>query len=183
MQNPRRTVLRRGALVLLALLLSCGGVGAVIAQTAPAAASPALLRAEARWATRSFNHYELRLRDKGCLQVIEVRDERVVDVVPNRCEPPPRSVSELFTLIKRDGQVSTECILLGCACDDVLSVKASYDQALGFPRHLEVGVSAQPNWQHPDYWRQVFAKRKLPDCSALAVGSKIVAIESVRPLP
>jgi hypothetical protein len=183
MPHSRRTVLRRVVLVLLALLLSCAGVGAVIAQTAPGAGNPALLSAEARWATRTFNHYELRLRDKGCLQVIEVRDERVVDVQPNRCEPPPRSVSDLFTLIRRDGKVSTQCILLGCACDDVLSVRASYDQALGFPRQLEVGVAARPNWQHPDYWSQLLAKRRLPDCSVLAVGSKVVAIESITPLP
>lgn len=183
MDGSRRWLARRALVVLAALLLSCAGLGAVVAQTSSRADDTALQQAEARWATRSFGNYELRLRDKGCLQVIEVRAERVVDVQPNRCEPPPRSVTDLFTLIKRDGTLSTSCILMGCACDDVLLVRALYDQALGFPTTIEVRVAARPNWQHPDYWGKLIEQRRAPDCGALPVGSKVIVIESVTPHP
>lgn len=178
----RRVLLRAALLLSVAALLVCGALGVLIAWT-PARASAAELRqAEARWAARSFRHYQLELRDKNCLQVIEVLDERVVKVAPNRCEPPPRTVTDLFTLIRRDGTVSVPCIAHRCACDDVISVRAVYDSALGFPASIEVRVTAQPNMQHPDYWIQLVENRRPPDCSVLAEGSKLMAIDSITPL-
>ncbi len=173
---------RRAVLTLAALLLSCAGAGVALAQATPRALDRELASAEARWAARSFGHYELRLHDKGCLQVIEVVNEHVADVQPTRCEPPPRSVSDLFALIRRDGAVSTSCILFGCACDDVLAISASYDAALGYPTEIEVRVAARPNWQHPDYWGELLEKRRAPNCSALPEGSKIIRIVSITPL-
>ncbi|HWQ13218.1 MAG TPA: DUF6174 domain-containing protein [Roseiflexaceae bacterium] len=183
MDAPRRPRLLRRALLLCATALAaCAGLGAVIAHTAPRAEAAELEQAERRWAARTFTHYRLKLRDKGCLQTIEVRDEQVMEVAPNRCEPPPRTVTDLFTLIRRDGKVSAPCIALGCACDDVLTVRASYDRALGFPTLIEVRVAARPNWQHPDYWAEMLEDRKLPDCSILAEGSKIIRVDSITPI-
>jgi hypothetical protein len=178
----RRRLLRTVLLLCVGALVACAGIGAVIAQTAPSAEAAELEQAERRWAARSFNHYRLKLRDKGCLQTIEVRDERVVNVAPNRCEPPPRSITDLFALIRRGGKVSAPCIALGCACDDVLTMHAVYDRTLGFPTLIEVRVAARPNWRHPDYWTELLDKRKLPDCSILAEGSKVIRIDSVAPI-
>jgi hypothetical protein len=174
-----RTVL----LVCAAALLSCAGLSVVVARTAQPAEAAERDRAEAQWATRTFSRYQLLLSDKRCLQSIEVRDERVVEVAPNRCEPPPRTITDLFTLIRRDGSVSIPCIALGCACDDVIRVRATYDATLGFPKTIEVRMSAQPNWRHPDYWERLVQRRALPDCTVLPEGSKVIRVMSVTPLP
>jgi hypothetical protein len=165
-----------------ALLLACAGIGVVIARPAPAASAAELDEARTRWSMRPFSHYRLLLRDKRCLQDIEVRNERVVQVEPNNCEPPPRTVSDLFTLIQRDGEIATTCIALGCACDDVITVRAVYDPSLGYPSSIEVRLTARPNPRHPDYWSELFEKRKIPDCSLLAEGSKQIQIVSLTSL-
>jgi hypothetical protein len=180
--SPRRRLVRRALLLCAGAVLACAVLGVAIAQTAPRAHAAELVQAEARWAARPFRHYELRVRDKGCLQVIEVRDERVVGVATNRCEPPPRSVTDLFTLIRRDGTVSVPCIAVGCACDDVIRVQAVYDTALGYPSLIDVRVSARPNWRHPDYWAETLEKRRLPDCSILPEGSKEIRVDAVTPI-
>lgn len=147
------------------------------------AASEERASAEARWTQRGFGHYQLTLTDKGCTQVIEVRRERVVDVASNRCEPPPRSVTDLFALIRRNGTVSTPCIAQRCACDDVLTVTAMYHPQLGYPQAIDVSVASQPNPRHADYWRAAASNLKLPRCDSMAVGSKEIRIISVTPLP
>ncbi|MFO7167413.1 MAG: hypothetical protein DIU80_005225 [Chloroflexota bacterium] len=165
-----------------ALLMLCAGLGVFAARAAPSASAAELEQAQLRWSERPFVHYRLLLRDKRCLQDIEVLHERVVDVEPNRCEPPPRTISDLFTLIRRNGEISTPCIALGCACEDVITVRAEYDARLGHPTRIEVRVTARPNWRHPDYWSYLVRRRRLPDCNMLAEGSKRIEVVSITPI-
>jgi len=166
---------------LAAFTLACAGLG-LFAWRVPGAEAAELARAEARWATRPFSAYHLTLRDKSCIQQIEVSGERIVRTQPNRCEPPPRAVTDLFTLIRRDGTVSARCIALGCACDDVMSIEATYHPSLGYPEQIVVRVNAQPNWQHLDFWAYLAERRAVPHCN-LAEGSKLIRILALTPIP
>ena len=180
--RQHRWFLRGTLLACGALLLLCGSLAVVALQPARSANAAEVAQAEALWASRSFSHYRLILRDKRCVQDIEVRNERIVKTQPNRCEPPPRTITDLFTLIKRNEQISTPCIAHGCACEDVIRVSARYDPTLGYPAAIEVRVKARPNWRHMDYWKYVVNRRKMPDCDILAEGSKRISIVSLTPL-
>jgi hypothetical protein len=147
-----------------------------------AAHAKELADAEQRWNNRSFGHYQLNLKDKNCVQDIEIRNERVLAAAPNRCEIPPRTINDLFDLIRRNGQISQPCIYQGCACDDVLWVNATYDSELGFPTRIIVRVQAVPNWRHLDYWKRAFTRGKLPSCSGMAEGSKIIQVLALNPI-
>jgi hypothetical protein len=140
-----------------------------------------LAQAEQRWSLRTFGRYSVHLIDKRCAQRIEVRNERVVSVLPNRCDVQPRTVSDLFDLIRRDGSISHPCIFQGCACDDILLVQATYHPELGYPQRVLVRVRATPNWRHPEFWQRAWATRQLPTCNALAEGSKIIQVVSITP--
>lgn len=179
----RGAVARRRAALASGLL---GGVLALAGLLAWPASSWAraqeLAAAERLWAQRTFGHYQLDLADKRCLQRIEVRNERVVKVAPNRCEAPPRAIGDLFALIRRDGQISQPCIYLGCVCDDVLRVQASYDAQLGYPAHILVRIRAEPNWRHPQFWQRAWRDRRLPNCDGLQEGSKLIQVMRLQPV-
>ncbi|MDZ4719375.1 MAG: hypothetical protein SH847_13045 [Roseiflexaceae bacterium] len=137
--------------------------------------------AEQRWALRPFGNYQLKVTDKNCPQQIEIRNERVLKVAPNRCDAPPRTISDLFTMIRRDGSVSYPCIYKGCICDDVIYIQANYDQVLGFPSRILVRIRAEPNWRHPEFWQAAWDTKQIPSCDGMAVGSKIIQVVTLTP--
>ena len=138
--------------------------------------------AEQRWAQRSFGRYYLDIKDKGCLQEIEVHNERVADVKPNRCDAQPRSIGGLFDLIRRDGSVSHRCIYQGCLCDDKIYISAVYHHELGYPTRIIVRIRAEPNWRQLDFWKQALERRQLPNCGGLSEGSKVIEIVDIIPI-
>ncbi len=138
--------------------------------------------AEQRWAQRPFGRYYLDIKDKGCLQEIEVHNERVAGVKPNRCDAQPRSVGGLFELIRRDGSVSHPCIYQGCLCDDKIYISAVYHQELGYPTRIIVRIRAEPNWRQLEFWREALERRELPNCSGLSEGSKVIEIVDIIPI-
>jgi hypothetical protein len=140
-----------------------------------------LADAEQRWALRPFGHYQLKVSDKNCPQQIEIRNERVLNVAPNRCDAPPRTITNLFEMIRRDGSVSYSCIYQGCICDDVIHIQAIYDQSLGFPSWILVRIRAEPNWRHPEFWAAAWKTKQLPSCDGMAVGSKIIQVMTITP--
>lgn len=181
-QRPVRSIRRpfflAGTAFLLVAVLAC----AFAWPLERSAQASELAQAEQRWNMRPFGHYRLIIRDKNCEQRIEVRNERILDVSPNRCEAPPRTISDLFTLIRRDGSISTRCITLGCMCDDVIRVSARYDPELGYPQQIIVRIKAEPNMLHADFWKRAVSQRALPSCDVLAEGSKLIRIVSITPV-
>jgi hypothetical protein len=182
MRHLPRLWIRRLFLALLALLIASSGLFVwLLWPTSAWARASELAAAERRWALRPFGSYHLELVDKTCTQKIDVRNERVVKVAPNRCEVPPRSISDLFELIRRDGSISQECIFHGCICDDVIRVNAVYDSSLGFPSRIIVRLRAEPNWRHPEFWEAAWARKRLPSCDGMAEGSKLIRIIKIVP--
>ncbi len=177
LSRPRARRLLAGAL----LLMLCAAVGWLIWPATSWARDSEREQAERRWALRPFGSYHLDITDKRCLQQIEVRNERVARVAPNRCDAPPRTVSDLFALIQRDGSVSHACILQGCACDDIIRVQASYDPTLGYPARMIVRIRAEPNWRAPAFWQRAWADGRLPRCDGLAEASKIIEVLQITP--
>lgn len=171
-------------LAISAATLVCGSLailGWLIWPSSAWARSQERAEAEQRWARRPFGHYRLEISDKRCPQRIEIRNERVVRVDPNRCDAPPRSITDLFDLIRRDETVSYPCILAGCICDDIIRVRASYDPQLGYPTRIIVRIRAEPNWRHPDFWRALWRHKRIPSCDALAEGSKLIQVLTLTP--
>jgi hypothetical protein len=173
----------RRALVGLSFICCIGLVAGIwiFRPNAASARERALLQAEQRWSKRTFGNYHIEVVDKRCAQRIDVRNEKVLKVAPNRCDAPPRAVSDLFTLIRRSGEVTTACIFQGCACSDVLIVEATYHAQLGYPDRLIVRMKAEPNWRHVDYWKRAVKIRSLPQCDELAEGSKVIQVVQLTP--
>jgi Family of unknown function (DUF6174) len=174
----QRILLMAGMLVLAAF----GAIGWLLWPQTSWAQEQVLLAAERRWAARSFGHYQLQIEDKRCPQNIEIRNERIIKVAPNRCDAPPRAISDLFTLIRRNGSVAQECIYRGCICDDVINVHATYDQQLGYPSRILVRMTATANWRHPEFWQKAWQTKRLPSCDAMMVGSKIIQVMQITPI-
>jgi hypothetical protein len=171
------------AILVIALpALICGALGA-LQSAGPFSRARELAEAEHRWAGRTFNEYRMAYEDFKCLQHVEVRNERIVKPDTSiRCALPARSVSELYDLIRRDGSAGTRCVTQGCACDDEVVVRASYDAQLGYPRQIEVRMRPRPNMLHPDFWQYLARHLRPPDCDFME-GNKMIYIRSLEPLP
>jgi hypothetical protein len=178
MRLKRRSLVLAASLALAAIVMLSVGLWPSTrwARTAERAS------AERRWAQRQFSHYRIDVRDKGCIQSIEVHHTSVFSVAPNRCDGTARSVDELFDYIQRDGTVSQPCIYHGCACDDVIYIAASYDEQLGYPRRMIVRIRAEPNWRRLDVWRNLILFQRMPGCSQLMDGSKVVEVVTITPI-
>jgi hypothetical protein len=167
------------------LVFVCGAAGVLAVKREPAKHRADLLEARARWSGRPFDAYLMRLRDRGCRMEVEVRSERVIKTryAARPCEQPPVAVRDLFDLVGRHGTVRRTCVSRGCACDDVLSVRAEYHPTLGYPQTLEITLTPTPNWRHADFWQAVWKTRSLDACNDLPVGSRILTVVSLTPLP
>lgn len=169
------------SIIALILLIGSCTTYSLLRPESPWARAQARLSAEQRWSQRSFGNYHLELTDKHCLFSMDIHNERIQKIEPQRCEAPPRSITDLFTLIKRDGQISQPCIYLGCACDDRIYVDAQYHTNLGYPQHITVYIRAEPNYWHSAYWQYVWNRRQAPPCDNLMEGSKLIEVLSVQP--
>jgi Family of unknown function (DUF6174) len=139
--------------------------------------------AEMRWNQRSFTTYQIELEDLNCIQIVDVRNEKITQVLPGpRCTTDARTITDLFSLIRRDGEVGARCITQGCACDDQISVRAEYHAKLGYPTEIYIRIAPQPNWKHADYWRYLATHFSPPSC-AFAAGDKIIAVRSLTIVP
>ena len=116
-----------------------------------------------------------------CEQDVTVDGTHIVASSSTICGLRGRTIDELFSLIERDQTVTYTCVANGCSCDDVMSVRASYDPQLGYPTAIEVRISARPNPTHPDFWRHLWAMWSLPRCS-LVEGSKLIRVVTLKPL-
>jgi hypothetical protein len=177
--------MNRPRLLRLAALLGCaalllGGFAASSVFSANATALRALGDARARWAARPFNRYYMRIHDL-CEQELTVDGGRIVESTRTFCASRGRTVDELFRLIERDQTVTYSCVSRGCTCDDVMTVRASYDPTLGYPTAIEVRINARPNPARLDFWRQMWATWSLPRCG-LMEGEKTIRVMSLRPL-
>ncbi|MCS6842117.1 MAG: hypothetical protein NZ699_09785 [Roseiflexus sp.] len=173
--------------LLVALLLlagACGITGAFAMGRKPAASDAALTNARTRWNERTFNAYLMLLHDRGCRMEVEVYAERVrkTRYATRSCEQPPVAVRDLFDLIERHGTVRRTCVSRGCACDDVLSVRAEYHPTLGYPQTIEITLTPTPNWRHADFWQAVWKTRSFDTCNDLPVGSRVLTVVSLTPL-
>ncbi len=139
--------------------------------------------AELRWRMHGFTHYIMTLEELNCVVEIEVADKRVVRVTPlERCQRDGRTVEDLFTLARRDGDTGMRCITLGCACDDRLFVESVFHPTLGYPTSIYVRIEARPNWQHLDAWRYLVVHRRPPACNMMT-GDKLLRVLDLRSLP
>jgi hypothetical protein len=174
--------------MLVPLLLLIIIIGVCSAVTIALQAGPALRvrerqAAEQRWAERNVQRYQIELEDLNCIQVVEITKEKITAVVPGaRCSRDARTVSDLFALIRRDGETGARCITQGCACDDRISVQATYDPQWGYPNEIYIRIAPAPNWQHLDYWKYLATHLRPTDC-AFTAGDKIIAIRSFTILP
>lgn len=166
----------------IAPLLCIGGVAAAVIAS-DSAREQEIAAAEARWRAHGFPHYVMVLEELNCTVEIEVSDRRVVRVKPlERCQRDGRTIEDLFTLARRDGDTGMRCITLGCACDDRLSVESVFHPHLGYPMSIYVRIEAQPNWRHPDAWRYLITHGRPPECMMMA-GDKLLRVVSLRSLP
>jgi hypothetical protein len=178
----RITMSRRGlpAALITLIALVCVVAGVLAAGISPRAR--AVDAAEARWRARPFAAYVMSMEELNCGLDVEVRDERVVRTsLWNRCQRDARTVSELFALVRRNGDTGARCITQGCACDDRIWVDAEFDAALGFPRRIAVRIAAEPNWLHPDTWRYLAANGRPPAC-AMMQGDKLIRVLALTPV-
>ena len=184
MKTNSRPTLRRRILISIGMLLLVvfSTTAWLFWPTTTWARVQELNEAERRWSLRQFGSYHLELTDKRCPQKIDVRNERVIRVAPNRCDAPPRSITDLFTLIRRDGSVAQECIFRGCICDDVIRIEATYDAQLGYPSKILVRIKAHANWRHPDFWKKAWQTKSLPSCDAMVEGSKVIQVVAMTPV-
>jgi hypothetical protein len=125
------------------LVFVCGAASVLAVKREPAKHHADLLEARSRWSSRPFDAYLMRLRDRGCRMEVEVRSERVVKTryATRPCEQPPVAVRDLFDLVERHGTVRRTCVSRGCACDDILSVRAEYHPTLGYPQTIEITLT------------------------------------------
>lgn len=164
------------------ILLSCGALGF-------ASSAHKLMRAreleesERRWARRPFSAYSIEIEDHHCTQIVSIRNEKVESVTDwMRCEGNARTITDLFALIRRDGEPGARCITQGCACDDRINVRASYDPELGYPREVYIRIAPVPNWRHLDYWTYLARHLRPPTCEYMA-GDKLIAVHALIPVP
>lgn len=182
MSSTRRLIYRVIGGAAIVLILGCVGLNLMLT-TEPRARAQELSQARQRWDHRPFGAYKMTLEEFNCLQDIEIQNERVISAKPwSRCQRDAKTITELFAIAKRDGDPGARCITLGCACDDQISVRTSYDPQYGYPREIYIRIAPQPNWQHLDFWSYLVRHLKLPDCATYMAGDKLMRVTSFQPL-
>jgi hypothetical protein len=165
---------------LLAVFVVALGGGALAALGASLALRPPSLVAKERWATSSVSHYRMTLEaGNPCRLEVEVRDERVAAVLhQDPCGHPARTVTDLFKMIERAPSPLYSCAPPNCACRNVVTVYALYDEQLGYPHRIAVLAEREPNWRTMRYWGYVWSEWRLPDC-AWSSSADIVNVRSI----
>jgi hypothetical protein len=137
--------------------------------------------AKDRWEASAVSHYRMVVEaGNPCRLEIEVRDERVAAVLhEDPCGHPARTVTDLFKLIERAPSPIYSCAPPSCACRNVVTVYALYDERLGYPRRIAVLAEREPNWRAMRFWRYVWSERRLPDC-AWSSSADIVNVRSMK---
>jgi hypothetical protein len=162
----RRLKLPAARYLLLAALVMALGGGLIAAFGSALALNPPIAAAKERWAANPVSHYRMVI-DAGnpCRLEVEVRDERVAAVLhEDPCGHPVRTVSDLFKMIERAPSPLYTCAPPSCACRNIITINALYDERLGYPRHIAVLVERETNWRSMRFWRYVWSDRRLPDC-------------------
>jgi hypothetical protein len=166
-----------GILVLAVVL--CGVSVWLIPDQRPnlrAAEAAALRTARERWEQGGVRHYQLEIIrsefGSQCREVVEVRDERVVDVQSAACHLPntTQSVTDFFAFIQQYTD-DVKCGPNGCACDGEILPTVEYDQTLGFPRAVSLRLEPLPE----PLWIQVL--ERLPPGLRLIVGETLVRFD------
>jgi hypothetical protein len=170
-------------LTLAAVVLVVALVAGVVLLLPAGGERATLAAARERWDTRPFASYRILVNDI-CEKLVTVDGARVVDSSATnvRCEMRGRSIDELFALISRDNTVTAECVSRHCLCDDVMSVSATYDPQLGYPRSIEVRVGTRPNAARFVYWQELWKTWQWPQCGRLMDGSKVITVRNLVPL-
>jgi uncharacterized protein DUF6174 len=161
----------------LALALGCGLIvtfGPALPLSSPIAA------AKERWAASPVSHYRMVVEaGNPCRLEVEVRDEHVAAVLrEDPCGHPVRTVSDLFKMIERAPSPLYTCAPPSCACRNVITIYALYDQRLGYPHRVAVLVERETNWRSMRFWRYVWSDQRLPDC-AWSSSADIVNVRSL----
>jgi hypothetical protein len=118
-----------------------------------------------------------------------VLGERPSRVISSTCARPSLwTVAALFDYIARLQSDTTGCarmvVGLGCICQHSVEVAVEYDDALGYPHHIQTTATWRPNWQEQGYWRYAIESRRLPDCTPPTVAPvRQVSVTDLRPLP
>jgi len=90
-------------------------------------------------------------------------------------------VPGLFNLVERAISPLYNCAPPSCACRNIVSVYALYDEQLGYPRKVAVRAVRETNWRAPAFWRYLWQQRRIPDC-VWASNADIVTVHAVTPL-
>ena len=164
---------------LFAALIAILGVGVAGAFHGLPLRAPSVAAKE-RWAASTVSHYRMVVEaGNPCRLEIEVRDERVAAVLhEDPCGHPARTVTDLFKLIERAPSPLYSCAPPNCACRNVVTVYALYDERLGYPRRIAVLAEREPNWRAMRFWRYIWAEQRLPDC-AWSSSADIVNVRSM----
>ncbi|HMO59552.1 MAG TPA: DUF6174 domain-containing protein [Roseiflexaceae bacterium] len=163
------------ALLLLGFLLVGRAAGNVAREP-----DPAFLEARARWQANSFSSYRLVATFDTCFYDVVVRRDRITGGLRDSCINQARSISGLFEVIARDGEVTPNCGLRHCACEAVTQVQAEYDARLGYPTEITVFVETRPRWTSLDSWQMLIETRAPPLCSVKTIRS--IRVLHVEPL-
>jgi hypothetical protein len=172
---------------MLAGLLGIGaialGLGLAVPQLRRQGLPSELELAKGRWAAAALRHYRLiTLSGNPCRLEVEVRDERVVEVLhEDPCSHPARTVTTLFNLVEHAVSPLYTCAPPSCACRHVVTVYARYDAQVGYPQKVAVRVERQVNWSERPFWRYLWTAGRLPDC-AWASNADIVNVLALTPL-
>jgi hypothetical protein len=147
------------------------------------AAPTQLAAAKSRWAAGAIPHYRLIAQTGSpCRLDVEVRDEQVAQVLyEDPCSYPARTVTGLFNLVERATSPLYTCAPPSCACQNVVTVYAIYDDQLGYPRKVAVRAERETNWRSRAFWTYLWAAQQLPDC-VWASNADIINILAVTPL-
>src|SRR5262245_15050996 len=162
----RRRMPATARYVLLAALLVASSGGVLAALDLSSLLRPPSVAAKERWAASQVSHYRMVVEaGNPCRLEVEVREEHVEAMLhEDPCGHPARTVTDLFRLFERAPSPIYSCAPTDCACRNVVTIIAVYDERLGYPRRIAVLAEREPNWRDKRFWRYVWSERRLPDC-------------------
>ena len=171
----------RWALLGVVLAIAGCGLAGLLVQRLPA--PDQLAAARSRWMSSTVSHYRMIVSaGNPCRIEVEVRDEQVIHVLQeDSCSYPARTVTDLFNLVERAVSPLYTCAPPSCACRNVVTVYALYDERLGYPRTVAVRAERESNWRQRAFWRYIWEAQRLPDC-VWASNADIVNVLALTPL-
>ena len=181
---------RRATIAVAMALFALGGAIGVLLMVWSRPTEQSTGAARLLWEQQALLDYQVVVVEQTssgvCQQTLQVRNERVTEILANNCgHPPDWTITRLFRwleLIEQRGRQGCFPSPQICACRVSTDLDVRFDQQLGYPTEIRYRWQMTTNWSNIAYWNHVAFNSANPGCQRPGFGGDLMMQIFIEPL-